>query len=73
MHGWLQFVTPDQMLPMIAHFNELLQHEAVALGDRYVDVPITAFNDADFIDEGHFSPAGASKFANVVAPAIDEA
>jgi lysophospholipase L1-like esterase len=73
MRGWLQFVTPSQMLPMIARYNELLQHEAAILGDRYVDVPIAAFNDADFIDEGHFSPAGASKFATAVAPAIDEA
>jgi lysophospholipase L1-like esterase len=72
MRGWLRFVAPDQMLPMIAHFNRLLQREAAALGDRYIDVPANSFRDTDFIDEGHFSPEGALKFANEIALAVAE-
>jgi lysophospholipase L1-like esterase len=60
------------MLPMIAHFNRLLQREAAALGDRYIDVPTDGFLAADFIDEGHFSPSGALRFAAAVAPAVAE-
>ena len=70
MRGWLPFVTPDRMLPMIAHFNRLLQQEATALGDRYIDVPAGNFLDADFIDEGHFSPVGALRFAREIAPTV---
>jgi lysophospholipase L1-like esterase len=73
MRGWLPFVTPDQMLPMIARFNRLLQREAAALGDRYIDVLASSFHDTDFIDEGHFSPAGALRFAHEIAPSVAEA
>lgn len=73
MRGWLPFVTPDQMLPMIAYFNRLLQREAAALGDRYIDVPASSFRDIDFIDEGHFSPAGALRFAGEITPTVAEA
>jgi lysophospholipase L1-like esterase len=73
MRGWLPFVTPDQMLPMIAHFNRLLQREAASLGDRYIDVRPAIFEAGDFIDEGHFSPAGARKFADGIAPTVGEA
>ena len=38
-----------------------------------LEVPREAFAPADFIDEGHFSPAGAIKFANRIAPAIRDA
>ena len=61
------------MLPMIAHTNRLLQREAAALGDRYIDVPANSFSDTDFIDEGHFSPAGALRFAREIAPTVAEA
>jgi lysophospholipase L1-like esterase len=73
MRGWLPFVTPDQMLPMIARSNRLLQQDAVSLGDRYIDVRPDNFQDSDFIDEGHFSPAGALKFATEIAPAVAQA
>lgn len=72
MRGWLQFVTPDQMLPMMTRFNSLLQQEAAKLGDRYIDVPPGHFLPADFIDEGHFSPVGALKFATEIAPTVRE-
>ena len=73
MRGWLPFVTPDQMLPMIARSNRLLQQDAVSLGDRYIDVRPENFQDSDFIDEGHFSPAGALKFATEIAPTVAQA
>jgi hypothetical protein len=38
------------------------------LGDSYVDAPLQAFHNADFIDEGHFSHEGAVKFAGYVVP-----
>lgn len=70
MRGWLPFVAPDQMLPMIARFNRLLQQEAANLGDRYIDVRSGTFQDGDFLDEGHFSPAGSLKFATEIAPTV---
>jgi lysophospholipase L1-like esterase len=50
--------------------NEILERDAKALGDYYIDVPADKFNGADFIDIIHFSPQGSRKFAELVAPDI---
>ncbi len=70
MQGWIPFVSPEDSPALFVHFNGLLQREATSLGDPYVDVPRTDFSDRDFIDEGHFSPAGARNFAGHLVPPV---
>jgi lysophospholipase L1-like esterase len=63
MRGWIPFVPPQDTPTLFVHFNKLLQREAASLGDTYANIPEAVFTDRDFIDEGHFSPSGARKFA----------
>jgi hypothetical protein len=53
--------------------NGIARERARKLGDTYVDVPIDAFEESDFWDEGHFLPKGSAKFARMLAPAIANA
>ena len=62
MRGWIPFVPPQDTPNLFVHFNKILRREAANLRDTYVDVPLAAFSDRDFIDEGHFSPPGAANF-----------
>ena len=73
MYGWLPYVRDRDVWPLQARFNAVLRETARGLDDPFVDAGIEAFGAADFIDEGHFSPAGAIKFAARLAPAIREA
>ena len=43
---------------------------ARAMGDTYVALPADAFGPTDFVDEGHFSAAGARRFAAILAPVV---
>ena len=54
-------------------FNAGLRDEAKSLGDSYVDVSPADFTADDFVDQGHFSEAGAIKFAHLIAPQVAEA
>jgi hypothetical protein len=56
--------------PLVARLNDLLRQEAGKLADVYVDVPVEDFQPADFIDEGHFAPAGSTKFAAHLIPVV---
>ncbi len=72
-YGWLPLVRDRDLWPMQQRLNAVLARTAKALGDLYVDVPIDDFSDADFVDNGHFSAAGAQRFANFLAPVVRDA
>lgn len=57
----------------IQRLNGILQREATALGDTYIEVPMDAFEPSDFKNLIHFLPAGSKKFANILAPALGAA
>ena len=66
--GWM--LVPDKdTWPLIERLNSL-RREAEKLGDVYVDIPVSDFTPQDFIDVGHFSPAGSLKLATLLAPAV---
>ena len=67
-YGWLPYVRDKDVWPLQQRFNALLARTAESLADPMIAVPIEAFGAADFVDQGHFSAAGARKFANYVAP-----
>ena len=68
--GWVPFLRPQDISPLILRLNGLLKREAEALGDVYVDVTPQDFTSDDFVDHGHFTPAGSLKFAARLAPAV---
>ena len=61
---------PRTSRPSILRLNGLLKREAEALGDVYVDIAPEDFTSDDFMDHGHFVPAGSLKFAARLAPAV---
>ena len=73
LYGWLPYVRNRDVWHLQARFNEVLRETARGLDDGFIDAGVEAFGPSDFIDEGHFSPAGAVKFASRIAPAIREA
>ena len=73
LYGWLPRVRDRDLPRLLRDSNALLQRTAKALGDTYVALPEDAFGPADFVDQGHFSAAGARRFAALLAPAVREA
>lgn len=69
-YGWLPLVRDRDLWPLQQKFNALLERTAKELGDVYIDVPAKSFVDADFVDQGHFSPRGARRFAEALAPVV---
>ena len=72
MYGWLPRVRDRDLWPLLQQSNALLERTARALGDTYVALPDDAFGSADFVDQGHFSAAGARRFAALLAPVVRE-
>jgi lysophospholipase L1-like esterase len=70
--AWIPRVQSRHVWDLQAHFNEVLEAQAALLGAAYIDPGIDRFEDADFADEGHFSEAGARKFAGIVYPKVAE-
>jgi lysophospholipase L1-like esterase len=73
LYGWLPRVRDRDLWPLLQQSNALLERTAKILGDTYVALPADAFGAADFVDEGHFSAAGARRLAALLAPAVREA
>jgi lysophospholipase L1-like esterase len=71
--GWVPYLRPQDISPLILRLNDLLKREAEALGDIYVDIAPQDFTSDDFIDHGHFVPAGSLKFAARLAPTVEAA
>jgi hypothetical protein len=57
----------------VQRLNGIMKREAAALGDTYIDIPMTAFGKTDFMNMIHFLPAGSKKFAGLLAPPLGEA
>ncbi|WP_421999008.1 SGNH/GDSL hydrolase family protein [Reyranella sp.] len=70
LEEWSPFIPDEATWPLIRRLNGQLKREAGLLGDVYVDIPVGEFKPSDFIDEGHFSPAGSAKFASLLAPSV---
>jgi hypothetical protein len=73
IYGWLPLVRDKDVWPLLKRFNAGLRDDAQSLGDSYVDVSPADFTADDFVDRGHFSEAGAIKFAHLIAPQVAEA
>jgi hypothetical protein len=69
---WAPFVPGTAVVPLLLHLNSILQREAAALGDVYIDLRAKEFTRRDFVDGEHFSVQGSLKFATLVAPKIGD-
>ena len=70
---WTPFIRKRDLWRFQKQLNAVVRREAEAQGDVYIDMPVSLFAAADFADSGHFSPAGAAKFANLLAPMVEKA
>ena len=68
--GWVPLLRPQDISPLVLRLNGLLKPQAEALGDVHVDVTPQDFTSDDFVDHGHFTPAGSAKFAARLAPVV---
>lgn len=69
-YGWLPRVRDRDVWPLQARFNDILREEGSRLQVAVVLPDVDAFEDADFVDNGHFSVRGAEKFARQIAPGV---
>jgi lysophospholipase L1-like esterase len=67
---WTPHIRGRDLWPLLEHLNGMLRSTAKRLGDIHVDVPIEAFTGGDFVDSGHFSAAGARKFAQHLTQSV---
>lgn len=72
LYGWLPRVRDRDLWPLLQQSNAVLERTARTMGDTYVALPVDAFGPADFVDQGHFSAAGARRFAALLAPVVRE-
>lgn len=70
---WTPYIDLKDLHGLLAHLRGVLKHEAMALGDVYVDVDRSKLDNGHFTDGEHFSVKGAQAFATMIAPAIGEA
>lgn len=68
--GWIPLVRNRDVLALLDRVNDLLNSEAIALGDTYIGLPTDLFQPSDFRDNGHFLPSGSLKFAKFIAPKV---
>ena len=68
--GWMPFLPPKEIWPLIERLNMLVKREAQALGDVHADIPASAFTSGDFRDVGHFGASGSFKFSTLLAPIV---
>lgn len=71
--GWIPLIRNREVLPQLKRLLGLLNAKSAKLGDAYVEVPASAFEPADFRDNGHFLASGARRFASLIAPAVTQA
>jgi len=70
-YGWLPFVRDRDLPKLMEAYNAILERVAKEQGVSFVrEVLDVRYEPADFIDNGHFSPSGHSKFAAALAPVL---
>jgi hypothetical protein len=66
--GWIPIVPDKDIKFLMQGMNEDLAAVAKETGVLYLDRPLSlVWQDSDFVDTGHFSAAGAERFAEAIA------
>jgi hypothetical protein len=67
-YGWIPFVRDRDLKKVMAGYNEVMAKVAKEENIRFIkDVLDVDYQASDFVDNGHFSPAGNRRFAEVIA------
>ena len=70
-YGWWWPMSAKAVRPRLAELNAVLKQSAQETGALFIDAPLNVtWQAGDFVDEGHFSAAGARKFAEAIAPGV---
>jgi lysophospholipase L1-like esterase len=72
-YGWLPLVRDRDVPAMLAHLNDLLMRTAADMHDTGIAIAPERFGAPDFVDNGHFNPQGARRFAEAIAPTVRDA
>ncbi|KAA0249620.1 MAG: SGNH/GDSL hydrolase family protein [Acidobacteria bacterium] len=73
-YGWIPFVADNELCRMMAAYNDVMEQVASDEGAACLgEIRTTGFTAGDFLDQGHFSPAGSKKIADLVADGIRRA
>ena len=67
VYGWLPFVYDSDVWPLQERFNMYVKSFAEENSAGFLYPNIEKFEERDFVDNGHFSDAGAAKFAEIIA------
>jgi lysophospholipase L1-like esterase len=59
-------------VPLMERLKSILRDTAPSSGAKYIDPGINNFEGSDFVDGGHFSAAGAKKFAALVSGEVGD-
>jgi lysophospholipase L1-like esterase len=71
-YGWLPFVRDRDLKKVMAAYNETVAKVAQQENIGYAsEVLHLNYGDADFVDNGHFSPVGNERFAGALADALE--
>ena len=66
--GWIPLVPDKDVKTVMQALNQDLSTVARETGTLFLDKPLSvAWQNSDFVDQGHFSAAGAKKFAEAIA------
>jgi lysophospholipase L1-like esterase len=66
--GWIPLVPDKDVKTVMQALNQDLAAVAKETGTLFLDKPLSvAWQNSDFVDQGHFSAAGAKKFAEAIA------
>jgi len=66
--GWIPLVPDKDVKSVMQALNQDLSTVARETGTLFLDKPLSvAWQNSDFVDQGHFSAAGAKKFAEAIA------
>lgn len=71
-YGWLPLVRDRDVWPMLEELRGIMAKVAAETGDKSVNLAPDSFGPPDFVDNGHFSRAGAQHFAAALAPTARE-
>jgi hypothetical protein len=64
---WAPLIPQNEIKPLMQGLNEALMRTASELGVDVIEAPLdVAWQDSDFVDQTHFAPTGAEKFARAI-------
>src|SRR5262249_51847917 len=69
--GWIPLVPDKDVKSVMQGLNEDLASIAKETGTLFLDQPLSvSWQESDFVDNGHFSAAGAKRFAESIAGVV---